>query len=78
MPSTVQVSDMQSLCPILICPHEAGGPAEVELSRLKDAIKSNSKMVIDTTGKMKINLNKWKMIEPQLPYIIGIQESKGW
>ena len=62
----------------MICPHEAGGPAEVELSSLNVAIKSNSKMVIDTTGKKKIDLNKWKEIEPQLPYIIGIQESKGW
>ena len=49
----------------------------MELLRLKDAIISNSDMVIDTSGEMKINLNKWKMIEPQLPYIIGIQENKG-
>ena len=62
----------------MISPPEAGGPAEVELLRLKDAIKSNNKMIIDTTGEMKINLNKWKMIEPQLPYIIDVQESKGW
>ena len=62
----------------IIVPHGAGGPAEVELSCLNVSIKSNSKMVIDTSGKKKIDLNKWKMAEPQLPYITGIQESKGW
>ena len=61
---------------IIICPPEAGGPAEVELPRLRD-VMSKSNRTTDITGKKKIDLVIWKQKEPQLLCIIGVEGNKG-
>ena len=59
-----------------VCPREAGGPAEVELHTLQDAVRAKVDETIDITNK-KVDLNIWKNVEPQLAYIIGIEDHKG-
>ena len=62
---------------MIICPPEAGGPAEVELPLLQDAVILKSSRTTDITGKKKIDLIIWKQKEPQLLCIIGVEGNKG-
>ena len=62
---------------MIICPHEAGGPAEVELPLLQKAVMENYSKTIDITGEKDIDIGIWKAMELQLSCIIGIEGNKG-
>ena len=59
-----------------VCPSEAGGPAEVESHCLQKAVRAKANKTVDITNK-KIDLNIWKTVEPQLAYIIGVEDNEG-
>ena len=62
---------------IIICPPEAGGPAEVELPLLRKAVTEKYSETIDITGEKNIDIGIWKAMEPQLSCIIGIEGNRG-
>ena len=59
-----------------VCPREAGGPAEVDSHCLQKAVRAKAYKTVDITGE-KIDLNIWKTKEPQLAYIIGVEDNEG-
>ena len=69
-----------SLKEYISCPPEATSdhmPTTVELSQLKKVAQSKANRLIDTTGEKQVTISNWKVLEPQLFDLIGIDENEG-